>query len=194
MNTILNPGYYTEHDLNYVGFKKLGSNIKIARDAIFIGLENIELGSNIQIDSNVTFAARNGHLSLGSYIHIGGGSHLSCSGGINICDFVTISQGVKIYSASDDYSGEFMTNPTVPSNFTNVVRGEIEIESHVILGSGSVVLPGVKIRQGTAVGALSLVKEDTEGFSIYAGTPARKIAERSNKLLDLEAKLVALDI
>lgn len=189
MNNLLNPGYLSEDDLALLGFKKIGKNIKIARDAIVIGFNNIELGSNIQIDSNVTLAVRQGYLTIGNYIHIGGGSHLSCSGGVRISDFVTISQGVRIYSASDDYSGEFMTNPTVPSNFTNVVRGEVIIESHVILGSGSVVLPGVKMMEGTAIGALSLVKENTDSFTIYAGAPAKKVSNRSRKLLSLAENL-----
>ncbi len=189
VNNILNPGYFSEEDLAILGFKKIGKNIKIARDAIVVGFKNIELGSNIQIDSNVTLAVSQGSLTLGNFIHIGGGSHLSCSGGVRISDFVTISQGVRIYSASDDYSGEFMTNPTVPSNFTNVVRGEVIIESHVILGSGSVVLPGVSMMEGTAVGALSLVKENTESFTIYAGVPAKKVSNRSRKVISLAENL-----
>jgi galactoside O-acetyltransferase len=190
MSELLNPGYYNENDLKSAGFKHLGKNIKIARDAIIIGFSNIHLGSNIQIDSNVTLAASKGFLKLGNYIHIGGGSHLSCSGGISILDFVTISQGVRIYSASDDYSGEFMTNPTVPPMYTNVIREEVILESHVILGSGSVVLPGVTLKQGTAVGALSLIKNNTEQFSIYAGAPAKKISERSDKVLTLGKNLI----
>ena len=38
-------------------------------------------------------------------------------------DFSGISQGVKIYSNNDDYSGNFMTNPTVPS-FTAATGGQ----------------------------------------------------------------------
>ena len=189
VDNILNPGYFSEKDLALLGFKKIGKNIKIARDAIVVGFKNIELGSNIQIDSNVTLAVSQGYLTIGNYIHIGGGSHLSCSGGVRISDFVTISQGVRIYSASDDYSGEFMTNPTVPPSLTNVIRGEVTLESHVILGSGSVVLPGVNVMEGTAVGALSLIRANTESFSIYAGVPAKKISNRSRKILSLADSL-----
>jgi galactoside O-acetyltransferase len=189
MGEILNPGYYNESELSSLGFRKLGRNIKIARDAIVIGFENIEIGSNIQIDSNVTFAVSKGFLALGNYIHIGGSSHLSCSGGISISDFATISQGVRIYSASDDYSGEAMTNPTLPANYVNVFKAQVNIEEHVIIGSGSVVLPGLTLRKGTAVGALSLVKESTEEFSIYAGSPAKKIGDRSKKILQIAKNL-----
>ena len=190
MTEILNPGYYNESELASIGFRKLGKNIKIARDAIIIGFENIEIGSNIQIDSNVTLAVTKGFLTLGNYIHIGGGSHLSCSGGLNILNFATISQGVRIYSATDDYSGEAMTNPTLPTNCVNVFRAEVNIEEHVIIGSGSVVLPGLTLGKGTAIGALSLVKESTEEFSIYAGSPAKKIGDRSKKILQIAKGLV----
>ena len=190
MNEILNPGYYDESDLDSVGFRKLGKNVKIARDAVIIGFKNIEIGSNIRIDSNVTLAVSNGFLTLGDYIHIGGGSHLSCSGGLKISSFANISQGVRIYSASDDYSGESMTNPTLPTHFTNVFRAEISIEEHVIIGSGSVILPGVVLRKGTAIGALSLVKKSTEEFSIYAGSPAKRIGSRSMKVLEISKNLV----
>jgi galactoside O-acetyltransferase len=189
MDEILNPGYYDESDLDSVGFRKLGSNVKIARDAIIIGFENIEIGSNIRIDSNVTLAVSSGFLTLGDYIHIGGGSHLSCSGGLKISNFANISQGVRIYSASDDYSGESMTNPTLPTHLTNVYRAEIIIEEHVIIGSGSVILPGVVLRRGTAIGALSLVKKSTDEFTIYAGSPAKRIGARSMKVLEISKNL-----
>jgi len=193
MENLLNPGYYTEKDLASVGFKKLGRNVRIARDAIVIGFENISIGSNVQIDSNVTLACSSGYLILEDFIHIGGCSHLSCSGGIRISNFATISQGVRIYSASDDYSGEFMTNSLVPSEFTNIFRSEVIIKPHVIIGSGTVVLPGVVLEQGTAVGALSLVKESTEEFSIYAGSPARKISSRSREILEKSKKIQSVN-
>ncbi len=185
MDNIFNPGYYTESDLTNVGFKKLGKNIKIAQDAIIVGFENIELGSNIQIDSNVTLAVKTGFLTLENYIHIGGGAHLSCSGGLKISNFVTISQGVRIYTASDDYSGEYMTNQLVPIEFTKVQRQQVVLEPHVIVGSGSVILPGVVLKQGTSVGALSLIKKSTKEFSVYAGIPAKKIKNRSRKILQI---------
>ena len=187
---MLDPGYFTETDLSQLGFKSLGTNILIARDSIFVGVENISIGSNVRIDSNVTFASISGVLTIGDYVHIGGGSHINCTGGVSIGDFVAISQGVKIYSASDDYSGEFMTNPTVPKNLRRDQIGEIKIARHVIIGSGSVVLPGVHLAEGAAIGALSVVKGDVPEFAIFAGTPAKFIRKRSRNVLDLSRELI----
>jgi acetyltransferase-like isoleucine patch superfamily enzyme len=182
---ILDPGYYTESELGELPFKELGKNVKIGKNSTFIGIENISIGSNIRIDGNVTVAAASGSISIGNYVHIGGGCHFSCSGTVLISDFCTISQGVRIYSASDDYGGEFFTNPTTPSALRREIRGPVILEKYVIIGSGSVVLPNLTINEGAAVGALSLVKKDLQAWSIYAGSPAKKIKKRSKKLLSL---------
>ena len=188
---MLDPGYFTESDLSQLGFKSLGTNILIARDSIFVGVKNISIGSNVRIDSNVTFASISGALTIGNYVHIGGGSHINCTAGVSIGDFVAISQGVKIYSASDDYSGDFMTNPTVPKHLRRDQLGEIKIDRHVIIGSGSVVLPGVHLAEGAAIGALSVVKSDVPEFTIFAGSPAKFIRKRSRNVLDLSRELMS---
>lgn len=187
---LLNPGYFTEADLLELGFRSLGTNVSIARDSILIGIPNISIGSHVRIDSNVTFAAISGSLTIGNYVHIGGASHVNCTGGVEIGNFVAISQGVKIYSASDDYSGEFMTNPTVPNHLRRDQVGEINIGSHVIIGSGSVILPGVKLGEGAAIGALSVVKKNVSEFTIVAGSPAKHIRNRSRNVLNLSRELI----
>lgn len=183
---ILNPGYYTENDLKDVGFKMLGTNVSISKNSTFIGVENISIGNNVRIDGNVTFAVASGHIKLGNYIHIGGSSHINGTGGVEILNFCTISQGVRIYSASDDYSGESYTNPTVPMYLKKLNIAKVILNEHVIIGSGSVLLPGVELGQGAAVGALSLVNANLLPWSIYAGSPIKKLNSRSKNLLKLD--------
>lgn len=180
---LLDPGYFTESDLQGMGFLRIGKNVRVGKNSTFIGLENISLGSNVRIDGNVTFACSDGDISIGSYVHIGGNSHISGSGGVEISDFCTISQGVRIYSASDDYSGQSLTNSTVPQEFRNEHRSRVLLRKHVILGSGTVILPGCNLGEGAAVGALSLVKSNLDDWSIYGGSPARFIKNRSRGLL-----------
>lgn len=186
---LLNPGYFNEDDLADLGFKSIGKSVLVARDAIFVGAQSISIGNHVRIDSNVTLVSNAGYLSIGNYCHIGGGSHLNCTGGVRIGNFVAISQGVKIYSASDDYSGEFMTNPTVPQSLRRDQVGKIQIDDHVIIGSGSVILPGVHLAAGAAIGALSLVKHNADEFKIYAGSPARIVGNRSRNVEVLSQEL-----
>lgn len=183
---MLDPGYFTEVELASLNFRSLGTNVKVGKNSTFIGVENISLGSNIRIDGNVTFAAAAGEIQIGNYVHIGGMSHFSCSGGISIGNFCTLSQGVRIYSASDDYSGSSLTNPTTPVTLRRESRGQVTLENHVIIGSGAVVLPKTILGEGSAVGALSLVNSDLKPWTIYAGVPVRKIKKRSQELLDID--------
>ncbi len=185
------PGYFTSDELVRFGFKSVGQNVKIAKNCTIIGLHNISIGSNVRIDGYTVLAAHSGYLNIGNYVHIAGGGHVSCAGGVKISDFCNLSQGVRIYSISDDYSGASLTNPTIPSQYLNVARAPVLLGRHVIIGSGSVVLPGVTIGEGASIGALSLVNKPLDGWGIYAGTPARWIRARLKDLLRLEQQLIA---
>ena len=83
-----------------------------------------------------------------------------------------------------------MTNPTVPSQFTGVTHADIYLGKHVIIGSGSVILPGVTLEEGVAIGALSLVTKSCKAFGIYAGNPAKFVKERKKDLLELEKQFL----
>ena len=52
-------------------------------------------------------------------MHIGSCSYLSATEGIELKSFSGIGQGVKLYSVSDDYSGNSLTNPTTGRSFKN---------------------------------------------------------------------------
>ena len=180
------PRYYSEGDLANAGFAKMGRSVQIHEHVNIYGVENIHLGDHVRIDSFVTIIA-SGPVHIGSYIHIGSYCLLSGGEGITMEDFSGLSQGVKLYTRSDDYSGEAMTNPMVPSQYTKVKRGAIRLGRHVIIGAGSIVLPGVAIEEGSAVGALSLVTKNLAAWGMYAGVPARRLRARSKNLLTLEA-------
>jgi galactoside O-acetyltransferase len=85
-----------------------------------------------------------------------------------------------------------MTGPTLSSEFTNVRHADVFMGKHVIVGSGTVILPGVILEEGVAVGALSLVHKRCDAFGIYAGNPARRIRERKRDLLELERRFLSL--
>lgn len=190
VNNLFNPGYYTEEELKASGIKSVGKNVLIAKNCTIVGLHNLTVGDNVRIDSFTTIIiSAQGYFNIGSYVHIGGTTTILASSGVVMRDFSCVSHGVKIYTKSDDYSGEFMTNPTVPSHLTNVQCGEVVIGRHAIVGSQSSILPAVKLAEGTAVGAHSLVTKSTTAWAIYAGSPARKIKDRLRNPLELEKLL-----
>jgi dTDP-4-amino-4,6-dideoxy-D-glucose acyltransferase len=169
-----------------MGFASVGENIQISDRASFYGLSRIALGNNVRIDDFCILSAGSGGIDIGNNIHIAAYSSLIGTAKISLSDFCNLSSRVSIYSSSDDYSGATLTNPTVPSEFTGVTHANVFLGKHVIVGSGSVILPGVTLEEGVAVGALSLVNRDCKAFSIYAGNPARRISERKRDLLEFE--------
>ena len=104
-------------------------------------------------------------------------------------DFAGLSSRVSVYSSNDDYGGQFMTNPMVPKQYTNVMSSDVIIGRHVVIGSGSVILPSVTLEIGVAVGALSLLNKNCSEFGVYFWAPVRRINDRKKDLLELEVKL-----
>ncbi|GAB58344.1 hypothetical protein RNAN_1316 [Rheinheimera nanhaiensis E407-8] len=61
----------------------------------------------------------------------------------------------------------------------------------MIIGCGTVILPGAHLYEGVALGALSLAKGEYPEWSIYAGNPAKFIKERKKTALQLEVDFLA---
>ena len=176
--------FYDEEELSRLGLKSYGRNVKISRKTSIYTDSDIEIGNNVRIDD---FCILSGKIHLGSNIHIAAYSALyGGDKGIFIGDFSNISSRVCLYSVSDDYSGETMTNPTIPDDYKNVTSQSVRIGKHVIVGSTSVILPGVTIEDGGSFGAFSLINMDTHAWTIYAGIPVKKIRDRKKDLLKLE--------
>lgn len=171
-----------------MGFSSVGDNVMISDRASFHNCANISLGNSCRIDDFCVLAAGTGGITIGCHVHIAVGSTIIGTGKVTLSDFSGLSSRVAIYSSSDDYSGKTMTNPTVPSAYTGVIHADVYLGKHVIIGSGSVVLPGVVLEEGVAIGALSLVTKSCKAFGIYAGNPARFVKERKRDLLALEKK------
>ena len=169
----------------------MGRHVQVARDCTIAGLQNISLGDYVRIDGPTLLAAGSGYIHIGSYVHIGAGCSLGGGGGITLEDFSGLSQGVRLYSVSDDYSGKSLTNPCVPARYKSVRAAAVTLGRHVIVGSNSVVLPGVAIGEGASVGALTLVNRSLEAWGIYSGTPARRLRARDRTMLELEAAFLA---
>lgn len=169
-----------------LGFASVGENVQISDRASFYGASRISIGSNVRIDDFCVLSAGAGGINIGAHVHIAVYSSLIGAGKIILSDFCNISSRVSIYSSSDDYSGSTMSNPTVPNEYTGVTHADVFLGRHVIVGSGSVILPGVTLEDGVAVGALSLVNKNCEAFGIYSGTPVRRTSGRKRDLLELE--------
>lgn len=180
--------FYTESELKEIGLKSYGYNVMISRKASIYGASKISLGNNVRIDD---FCILSGNITFGNNIHIAAFSALFAGdAGISIHDFANISSRVCIYAVSDDYSGISMTNPTIPDKYRRINSKPVLIGTHVIIGSGCTILPGVELKEGTALGAMSLCMKSTEPWNIYAGIPVRLIKERKRNIIELEKEFL----
>lgn len=179
-------GRLDQSAVSRLGFAAVGSGVAISDRASFYNCSNISLGDNVRIDDFCVLSAGAGGIAIGRHVHLSVYSSLVGAGLIELDDFCNLSSRVSVFSSTDDYSGEFMTNPTVPAQFTGVKSADIKFGRHVIVGCGSVIIPGATLEEGVAIGALSLVRERCAAFGVYGGVPARLLKERKRDLLDKE--------
>ncbi len=183
--------YMSDEEMKSKRFKFLGTNVKISQLASINNPEQLEIGNNSRIDD---FCVLSGKVSMGRNVHIA--VFCNVAGGLEgvvLEDFSGLAYGCQIFSESDDYSGRTMTNPTVPAAFKKGTRKAVRIGRHVIIGTNSLVFPGVTVSEGCSIGAMSMVTKSTEPWAIYFGSPAKKLKNRSRELLELEAQYLATE-
>lgn len=159
--------------------KSCGIDCRIHPTATLNHPQMIETGDHVSIDIGVYCSAQ---LTVGDYVHIapyvciigGKNSQLTmgkCSG---------IAAGSKVVCASDDFTKKLL-NPQIPTKYKNVINKPVVLEDFACVGVNSVVMPGVTMKQGSVLGANSLLMKDTEEWGIYVGSPARLIGYRDKE-------------
>lgn len=158
-------------------------NVEIRRPSL------VSVGSHVAIDSGFYMTTRG---ELGSFIHIG--PYVKVIGGIGgmlkMAGFNNIAAGSTLVGVSDGYMGEgIVTTPGIPKEFQDKLTMEpIVFERFVNVGVHSVIMPGVTLREGSVIGACSLVTKDTEPWTVYVGVPARPIKIRPQEKMLAYAK------
>ncbi|MEZ9539117.1 DapH/DapD/GlmU-related protein [Shewanella sp. 10N.286.51.B8] len=156
--------------------------------AKIINLENLHLGEKSQID-DFCFINAGKITDIGRNVHIGSFTSIVGGGECIIGDFAGLSAGCRIITGSDDFSGPFLTNPTVPSEFTNVTLNKVEIGRHAIIGTNSIIFPGVTIGEGCAVGAGAIIHKNLKPWTVYVSIDGklRELKQRNKQaILEME--------
>lgn len=181
-----------EAELRELGVGRVGENVAVHETCVLVDMEAISFGDNVRIDPFTLLSAAGGWLRFGDFIHVSSNCSILAASGVEVGDFANLSAGVRIFSRTDDYSGEFLTNPTVPPAFTNPpAERPVRLGRHVILGANAIVLPEVEIGEGAAVGAGALVRRSLEPWGIYAGVPAKFLRNRRQDIVHHERRLKA---
>lgn len=117
--------------------------------------------------SRIKIEGNGNQLSIGSLSFIGK-VHMALHDEITIGQRVCINDGVRIFTASHDVSD---------ANW-NRTKGKVLIEDYVWIGTGAMILPGVKLGKGAVVGAGSVVSKSVPAGTIVVGNPARATSKR----------------
>lgn len=124
--------------------------------------EKTMAGINFQIG---TLSDIQGHCSIGDYVRFHSNVH--------------IGQHSKIGNYVWIFPYVVLTNDPHPPS--NIMQGVI-IEDFVAIATMSVILPGVKVKEGALIGAHSSVNRDVNSNTVVAGSPAKFICE-TNKIM-----------
>lgn len=147
--------YIHDHVASRARMKK-GKNVRIHPTASLRCGENITLGENSHINQYCcVWASRNAKIVLG--------------------DNLLMGPGVKIFSSNHGMKAGIPMNEQ-PWNEKDVIIG-----NDVWLGANSVVVPGVKIGDGSVIAAGAVVTKDIEPFAVAGGVPARLLKKRDIK-------------
>jgi len=179
---IQQTSFYTEEELATLGLKSYGSNVKISRFARIYSASTICIGDNVRIDD---FCILSGNISLGSHIHISPYVALYGALGIVMEDYTGISAHSVIYSAMDDFGGDYLIGPVHPKEKINVTGGKVTMKKFTQIGSHCVVFPNLTIGEGSVIGACSMLLKDTEPWGVYYGIPAIRKGERKKNMISL---------
>lgn len=113
-------------------------------------------------------------------------------------DVVTIARGVEVYNPGGVFLGHhtilsqdaYLCGATHDYNsFTfEFVSRRIETKPYVWICAKAIVLPGVTCGTGSVLAAGAVTSKDLDDWTVYAGNPARSVAQRAQ--FDVDALML----
>ena len=141
--------------------------LKVGRNVLFQGVENIHLGKGVRINCGCHLVAgTNGRIEIGQESHLAHNSLLAGGGGISIGERCMISSFVAVYSVTNDLTA------TIPA-FSKPTQTPVSTGNDVFIGVGARILPGVDIGDNVIIAAGSVVVKNVPSNSKVMGIPAK---------------------
>ncbi len=176
--------FYSEQELQKIGFKKLGKNVLISTLAQIYKPHLIEIGDYVRIDD---FCILSNSIKIGNFVHIAARSLIDGGkAGVNFDDYTGAAYNCIIIASSDSYRLEGFFGPfCLPEYRKKHFDKEVNISKFSVIGSFGLVMPGVNIAEGCSFGAYSLVLKDTEPWGFYTGQPAKRIRDNDKGIIEM---------
>ena len=188
----------------YFRLKGCGANVRIKESVYFYNPETISIGNNVVImahtlidgpdsqNNNSIFCKElvNQHynysepmIKIGNEVQIGAYNLISGLGGIIICDQVTLSARVSLYSSShlarmpDDNNVITSANSMAHSNPSPSIKSPLVISQNAWLGLNVIMFRGT-VGKNSFIKTNSLILQDIPENAIADGNPAKIIGKR----------------
>lgn len=148
----------------------IGDEVRIARHTVIrANSENsLLIGDGSSVLEYCLLTSNEGSITIGKRSWLGAGTYVYGNGHVTIGDDVLIAAKCVINTVSHNFDDLF-----TPINLQGINVAPVIIENNVWIGLGVSILQGVRIGEGTIVGAGSLVTKDLPPYTIAFGTPAR---------------------
>jgi acetyltransferase-like isoleucine patch superfamily enzyme len=148
--------------------------------SIFLKPENIFIGHHSRLDGMVKIEGGEA-VTICSHVHISSFVHINVGGGrVRIGDYTAIASGASVFGGTNTLDGRSMSS-AAPADMQVIERGFTDIGDFVMVGTCSVIMPGVTIGRYAVVGAGAVVTKDVPPYAIVAGVPARQIGDRRQR-------------
>lgn len=122
---------------------------------------NIKVGNDVSIGSGAVFLVSDSRLIIGNKVMFG--PNVTIVGG----DHNTSAVGKYMYDVHEKQPGDDL---------------DVIFEDDIWVGTGAIILKGVRVGRGSIIAAGALVNKDVLPYAIVAGIPARQISTRFREI------------
>lgn len=166
---------------------RLGSNSYILKPIQIIGSKSIFMGDDVYIMDGARLEAITSHngdsfsplIKIGDKTKIEQGVHITCANSVYIGNDCSILARVTITDISHPYADIYIS-PSEQKLYVNPVK----IGDQCMIGTGTVIFPGVTLGKHCIVGANSVVTNSFPDYCVVAGAPAKMIKKYNEDLDD----------
>lgn len=153
----------------------VGDGVTIFAGALLLRPELIKVGEGSRIDDFTRIEGGTG-VEIGRYVHVSSFCSIFAGGSALLGDYSCMAEGSRILTGSEQLDAAMSS--VAPGEWRSVVTATSILDHLAFLATNAVMLPGVVVGVGAVVGAGSVANRDVPPWEVWAGVPARKIAER----------------